>query len=88
MLLLLILYQNFLCRQKGSPSARVSLAEVFHPWVRWEGPGTGFVRPALAPAPPAGNLGCGPLGIDIEKHGFRPAWLIEGLKSDSSILTF
>ena len=23
-------------------TARVSLAEVFHPWVRWEGPGSGF----------------------------------------------
>ena len=25
-----------------SSAARVSLAEVFHPWVRWEGPGSGF----------------------------------------------
>ena len=23
-------------------TAKVSLAEVFHPWVRWEGPGSGF----------------------------------------------
>ena len=23
-------------------TARISLAEVFHPWVRWEGPGSGF----------------------------------------------
>ena len=25
-----------------SSTARVSLAEVFHPWVRWRGPGSGF----------------------------------------------
>ena len=33
-------------QQQGLPlqksTARVSLAEVFHPWVRWEGPGSGF----------------------------------------------
>ena len=27
---------------KERSTARVSLAEVFHPWVRWEGPGSGF----------------------------------------------
>ena len=25
-----------------SSTAKVSLAEVFHPWVCWEGPGSGF----------------------------------------------
>ena len=34
-------------------TAKVSLAEVFHPWVRWEKPGSGLsVRP-----PASGNLG-------------------------------
>ena len=37
-------------------TARVSLAEVFHPWVRWEGPGSGFESFAPAPAE-SGHLG-------------------------------
>ena len=40
-----------------SLTTRVSLAEVFHPWVFWEGPGSGFENcPALAPAA-TGHLG-------------------------------
>ena len=34
------------------------------------------VRPAAA----SGNLGICPLGIEIEKHGFRTAWLTTGQK--------
>ena len=54
------------------------LAEVFHPWVRWEGPGSGFENSS-------GGAGAvwksrihrfGPLGIEVEKQGFRTAWLI------------
>ena len=49
-----------------------------------------------APAPAAsGNLGFCPLGIEVEKHGFRTAWLITGqkfqgvgLKLTAFILTF
>ena len=57
------------------------LAEVFHPWVRWEGPGSGFEN--------SSGAGCvwksrihrfGPLGIEVEKQGFRTAWLITGQK--------
>ena len=51
------------------------------------------VRPA-APAA-SGNLGICTLGIEVEKQGFRTAWLITGqkfpwknLKSGSSLLTF
>ena len=29
-------------KKADKSTARVSLAEVFHPWVRWEGPGSGF----------------------------------------------
>ena len=59
------------------------LAEVFHPWVRWEGPGSGFENSS------GGAGGCvwksrihrfGPLGIEVEKQGFRTAWLITGQK--------
>ena len=59
------------------------------------------VRPAAPPAPAAsaaaasGNLGICPLGIEVEKQGFRTAWLITGqkfpLKNDKSgspLLTF
>ena len=53
-------------------TARVSLAEVFHPWVRWEGPGSGFES---SPAAASGNLGICPLGIEVEKHVLRTAWL-------------
>ena len=73
------------------------LAEVFHPWVRWEGPGSGFENSSGG----AGGVWksrihrFGPLGIEVEKQGFRTAWLITGrkfpwknLKSGSSLLTF
>ena len=98
------------------------LAEVFHPWVRWEGPGSGFenssgagagggvwkskwVGPSWAQVggPKPGPSGWaqagptwvgpsraqvggprihrfGPLGIEVEKQGFRTAWLITGRK--------
>ena len=115
------------------------LAEVFHPWVRWEGPGSGFENssgagggaggvwaqvggPKLGPSgwaqagpkwvgpsraqvggPKLGPRGWaqagpkwvgpsraqvggprihrfGPLGIEVEKQGFRTAWLITGRK--------
>ena len=39
------------------------------------------VRPAApAPAAASGNLGICPLGIEVEKQGFRTAWLITGQK--------
>ena len=59
------------------------LAEVFHPWARWEGPGSGFENSS------GGGAGggwksrihrFGPLGIEVEKQGFRTAWLITGQK--------
>ena len=57
------------------------LAEVFHPWVRWEGPGSGFESSSGAGAGggvwKSRNL---PLGIEVEKHGFRTAWLMTGQK--------
>ena len=65
------------------------LAEVFHPWVRWEGPGSGFENSSGAGAGAAGAGGgvwksrihrFGPLGIEVEKQGFRTAWLITGQK--------
>ena len=90
------------------------LAEVFHPWVRWEGPGSGFENssgggaggggvwaqvggPKLGPrgwaqagpkwvGPSRAQVGgprihrFGPLGIEVEKQGFRTAWLITGRK--------
>ena len=37
-------------------TARVSLAEVFHPWVRWEGPGSGFESSSGAGAGAAGGV--------------------------------
>ena len=54
------------------------------------------IRPAAPPAPAAsGNPGFGPLGIEVEKQGFRTVRLITGqkfpwenLKSGSSLLTF
>ena len=54
--------------------------------MRWEGP--------EAPAA-SGNLGFGPIGIEVEKQGVRTAWLITGqrfqgggLKLTAFILTF
>ena len=63
-------------------TARVFLAEVFHPWVRWEGPGSGFENSSGA----AGGVWksrvhrFGPLGIEFEKQGFRTVRLITGRK--------
>ena len=83
------------------------LAEVFHPWVRWEGPGSGFENSsgggagaggggvwAQVGGPTPGPRGWAPsgwaqvggprihrfgsLGIEVEKQGFRTAWLITG----------
>ena len=63
------------------------LAEVFHPWVRWEGPGSGFENSSGAAAAAFGGgvwksriHRFGPLGIEVEKLGFRTAWLITGQK--------
>ena len=73
------------------------LAEIFHPWVRWEGPGSGFENSSGAGAGGAGGVWAqaraqaraqawaqartqGPLGIEVEKQGFRTAWLITGRK--------
>ena len=65
------------------------LAEVFHPWVRWEGPGSGFENSSGGAGAGAGGAGgvwksrihrFGPLGIEVEKQGFRTAWLITGQK--------
>ena len=33
-----------------SSTAKVSLAEIFHPWVRWEGPVSGFGNLSVAAA--------------------------------------
>ena len=46
-------------RMRTQPSTvRVSLAEVFHPWLRWEGPGSGFESsPAGDRAAASANLG-------------------------------
>ena len=63
------------------------LAEVFHPWVRWEGPGSGFKNWSGGDA--GGGAGAvwksrihrfGPLGVEVKKQGFRTAWLITGQK--------
>ena len=82
------------------------LAEVFHPWVRWEGPGSGFENSsgggaggagagggvwAQVGGPKLGSRGWaqvggprihrfGPLGIEVEKQGFRIVRLITGQK--------
>ena len=57
------------CQQRGFPST--PFAEVFHPWVRWEGPGSGFESSsaALAPAAP-GNEGIWPLWNWRQKKRF------------------
>jgi len=56
------------------------LAEVFHPWVRWEGPGSGFENSSGAGGAVLKSRihRFGPLGIEVEKQGFRTAWLITG----------
>ena len=55
------------------------LAEVFHPWVRWEGPGSGFENSSGGVWKSRIHR-FGPLGIEVEKQGFRTAWLITGQK--------
>ena len=65
-------------------TARVSLAEVFHPWVRWEGPGSGFENSSGGGA--GGGVWksrihrFGPLGVEVEKQGFQTVRLITGQK--------
>ena len=65
-------------------TARVSLRKYFIPGCVGRGLDLGLrIRPAAAPAaaPAAsGNPGLGPLGIEVEKQGFRTAWLITGQK--------
>ena len=75
------------------------LAEVFYPWVRWEGPGSGFENSsgggagvwAQVGGPKLGPRGWaqvggprihrfGPLGVEVEKQGFRTVRLITGQK--------
>ena len=63
-------------------TARVSLAEIFHPWVRWEGPGCRFEGLSLQ------NLGFPPFGIEVEKQGFQTAWDITGQKLQGVGLEF
>ena len=91
-----------MCRQNTQiVNSEGFLAEVFHPWVRWEGPGSGFENSSGAggAAGAAGGVWkykwvgpswaqvggprihrFGPLGIEVEKQGFRTAWLITGQK--------
>ena len=77
-------------------TARVSLRKYFMPGCVGRGLDEGLRILPAAPAPAAsGNPGLGPLGIEVEKQGFRTAWLITGqkfpwknLKSGSSLLTF
>ena len=76
----------------------VSLAEVFHPWVHWEGPGSGFESLSVAAVVVAAGVrksGISPLGIKVEKQGFGTACEIRGqrvqgvgLKAKAFILTF
>ena len=65
-------------------TARVSSRKYFIPGCVGKGLDLGLrIRPAAAPAaaPAAsGNPGLGPLGIEVEKQGFRTAWLITGQK--------
>ena len=43
-------------RRRGKINSEGFLAEVFHPWVRWEGPGSGFEN-SSGPAPAAAASG-------------------------------
>ena len=63
-------------------TARVSLRKYFIPGCVGRGLDLDLrIRPAAAPAAAAsGNPGLGPLGIEVEKQGFRTAWLITGQK--------
>ena len=56
-------------------------AEVFHPWVRWEGPGSGFENSSGAGGVWKSRIHrFGPLGVEVKKQDFRTAWLITGQK--------
>ena len=66
--------------RSATSTAEVCLAEIFHPWARWEGPGSGFESLSGAGASGVWNLGFCPLGIEVEKQGFRMAWLVTGRK--------
>ena len=63
-----------------SSKARVSLADVFHPWVRWERPGSGFENSSGGGVWKSRIHRFGPLGIEVEKQGFRTVRLITGQK--------
>ena len=73
---------------QGAWSTEGFLAEVLHPWVRWEEPGSGYENSSGAGGAGAGAGGVwksridrfGPLGIEVEKQGFRTALLITGQK--------
>ena len=71
-------------------TARIPLAQVFHPSVDWEGPGSGFASSSDASGGAdagsvwkSGNLEilefC-PFGIGLEKTGFRTAFNITSQK--------
>ena len=75
--------------------------EIFHPWVRWEGLGSGFeslssvVAAAIAAATCVWKSGISPFGTEVEQQGFRTAWDRTsqkfqgvGLKLKAFILTF
>ena len=65
----------------ASSRARVSLAEVFHPWVQEEWPGSGFESLSIAGGTGGvckSRISLPPPGIEVEKHSFRTAWLITG----------
>ena len=70
--------------EKNTSTARVSLRKYFIPGCVGRGLDLDLrIRPAPAAAPAAeasGNPGFGPLGIEVEKQGFRTAWLITGQK--------
>ena len=73
----------------------MSLAEVFHPWVRWEGLDLDLRVRLAAPAPAAsGNLGFRPVGIEVKQTWFlngmadeRPTVSVKNLILGYSILT-
>ena len=71
------------CALGAKSTARVSSRKYFIPGCVGRGLDLDLrIRPAAAPAPAAasGNPGLGPLGIKVEKQGFRTAWLITGQK--------
>ena len=72
------------------------LAEVFHPWVRWEGPGSGFENSSGGGVWKSRIHRFGPLGIEVEKTRLSNGMADnrskvsakKKLKSGSSLLTF